>query len=415
MDRNELWDVIVVGGGPAGMMAAGTAAHKGHKVLLLEKNETLGKKLLITGGGRCNVTNAEEDLRRLLARFKDADKFLFSPFSQFDNKSTLEFFNSRGMETKVEAENRVFPISDSAESVWNVLVDYMKTSGVEVRSRSEVKEIKSHEDKVSSVVLKNGKELHAKHFILATGGKSHPETGSTGDGFSWLRTLGHKVHEPSPYLVPISVNDEWVKQLSGTSLKDAKITALQSRNKQFSKKGKILFTHFGLSGPAVLNMSRDIYELLKYGDVELSLDTLPQEDFSTLNTRLQEIFKSEDKKKIKNALDSLVSRALAEKIILASGIDLDKPCNSVTREERITLMKKLKDMRMSVKGLLGEDKAIVTSGGVDLEEIDWRTLSSKLYPNLYITGDLLNIDRPSGGYSLQLCWTTGFVAGNSIN
>jgi predicted Rossmann fold flavoprotein len=415
MDSKELWDVIVVGGGPAGMMAAGTAALKGHKVLLLEKNETLGKKLLITGGGRCNVTNAEEDLRKLLARFKDADKFLFSPFSQFDNRSAIEFFNSHGMETKVEAENRVFPTSDSARSVWSVLVDYMKAAGVEVRSKSEVRKIKSHEGKVSSVVLKNGEELHAKHFILATGGKSHPETGSTGDGFQWLRDLGHTVIEPSPYLVPISVKDEWVKKLSGISIADAKLTAFQNDKKELTKVGKILFTHFGLSGPAVLNMSRDIYELLKYDGVALSLDLLPKEDFSTLNDKLLDLFKLEDKKKLKNALVTLIPRAFVAPVLLASSIDEDKPCNSVTREERLVLMKRLKDMRMSVEGLLGEDKAIVTSGGVDLEEIDWKTLGSKLYPNLYITGDLLNIDRPSGGYSLQLCWTTGFVAGNSIN
>jgi predicted Rossmann fold flavoprotein len=412
-NTETIWDVVVIGGGASGMMTAGRAGSLGRKVLLLEKNEELGKKLLITGGGRCNVTNAEKDLRVLLSKFKDSDKFLFSAFSQFSNKDTLEFFNSRGMETKVEANNRVFPVSNKAESVWNVLLEYLKTNKVTIQSNCTVVGIETDSDKITSVKLKDKTIIRAKSFVLATGGKSHPETGSTGDGFKWLSELGHKVTEPTASLVPISVEDEWVKTLQGVSLENTKITVLQNDVKQEVKKGKILFTHFGLSGPTILNLSSEVGELLKYGDVFLSLDILPDLDYGQLNLKLQEIFKEKSNKKFKNTLDSLLPFAMVPIVVGLSGIDGDKPSHNITREERLHLVQVLKDLRVKVTGLLGEDKAIVTSGGLSLEEVDFKTMASKLFSNLYLTGDILNIDRPSGGYSLQLCWTTGFVAGSN--
>lgn len=415
MHKHEetIWDVIVIGGGASGMMTAGRAGSLGKKVLLLEKNDELGKKLLITGGGRCNVTNAEQDLRTLLSKFKDSDKFLFSAFSQFSNKDTLDFFNSRGMETKVEVNNRVFPLSNKAESVWNVLLEYLKTNKVTVQSNCTVVGIETDGNKITSVKLKDKTAIRAKSFVLSTGGKSHPETGSTGDGFKWLAEIGHKVTEPTASLVPISVEDEWVKTLQGVSLENVKITVLQNEVKQEIKKGKILFTHFGLSGPTILNLSSEVGELLKYGDVFLSLDILPDLDYGQLNLKLQDIFKEKSNKKFKNTLDSLLPFALVPIIVGLSGIDRDKPSHSITREERLHLVQVLKDLRVKVTGLLGEDKAIVTSGGVSLEQVDFKTMASKLFSNLYLTGDILNIDRPSGGYSLQLCWTTGFVAGSN--
>lgn len=411
--NETIWDVVVIGGGPSGIMTAGRAAMLGKKVLLLEKNDSLGKKLLITGGGRCNVTNAEEDLRVLLSQFKDSDKFLFSAFSQFSNKDTLEFFNSRGMETKVEAKGRVFPVSNKAQSVWNVLLEYLKKNKVTIQSNSPVSGIEIENSKVSAVILKGKSRILSKSFVLATGGKSHPETGSTGDGFKWLSSIGHTVTEPTASLVPIEIEEEWIKRLQGVSLENTKITIFQNDTKQEVKKGKILFTHFGLSGPTILNLSSEVGELLKYGDVFLSLDILPDLDYGQLNLKLQDIFKEKSNKKFKNTLDSLLPFALVPVIVGLSGIDGDKPSHSITREERLHLVKVLKDLRVKVSGLLGEDKAIVTSGGVSLEEIDFKTMSSKLFPNLYLVGDILNIDRPSGGYSLQLCWTTGFVAGSN--
>ncbi len=415
----KIWDLVVIGGGPAGMMAAGRAAERGLNVLLLEKNDHLGKKLLITGGGRCNVTNNELDDRALLAKFKDSGKFLFSAFSQHSVKESLGFFHGNDMPTKEENEKRVFPLSNTSKSVWDVMHRYLKAGDVTVRSNAEVAGfIPEKPGHIDGIKLKGGETIHAHSYVLATGGKSHPETGSTGDGFAWLAKIGHAVTQPKASLVPVSVKDAWVKKLSGFSLPQAKITLFQNGVKQGgkngSKKGKVLFTHFGLSGPAILNMSGEIDELMKYGDVVISLDLLPTHDYSTLNEALQKLFASDDKKKLKNALPALIPASLVPAVMEVSGIDGETFCNSVTREDRLLLVKTLKDMHIHPTGLLGTDKAIITSGGVSLEEIDFKTMRSRLIDNLYIVGDLLDIDRPSGGYSLQLCWTTGWVAGNSI-
>lgn len=394
-------------------MAAGRAAELGAKVLLLEKNNGLGKKLLITGGGRCNVTNGELDNKKLLARFKDSGKFLSSPFSQWSVQETLDFFHARNMPTKEEAEQRVFPLSNTSQSVWDTLVDYMKEFGVVVMKNAMVQKLQCEEARVSAVELRDGRIIRAKSFILATGGISHPETGSTGDGYTWLKNLGHTVHEARASLVPIALKDARVKRVAGATLSDAKITLYQYNVKQVQGRGKVLFTHVGLSGPGILNMSRDIGELLKYGSVEIEIDTVPHMGYEKVNTELQATFKEHHNKKIRNALKSMISPILAPMILEGAGINQETPCNSVTREERIRLLKELKHVRFEVKGLLGLDKAVITAGGVDLEEVDFKTMRSLKYSNLYLVGDILNINRPSGGYSLQLCWTTGFVAGSS--
>ncbi len=426
----EAWDLIVIGGGPAGMMAAGRAAERAReqgremKILLLEKNEGLGKKLLITGGGRCNVTNAEFDDRALLARFKDGGKFLFSAFAQHSVRDTLAFFDARGMGTKVEAEKRVFPVTDKAQSVWDAMVGYLAAASrvgtpgmITVRSDSPVagfvQTAPGAIDAVRLAASAGGGIIRGKAFVLATGGRSHPETGSTGEGFAWLAKAGHTIIEPTAALVPIAVSDAWVKALSGVSLKDAKLSLFQNGEKQGVKKGKVLFTHFGLSGPAILNMSAEIGELLEYGEVALSLDLLPGHDYATLNDALQRLFADESNKKFKNAIGKLIPPAFVPVIVERSKIDPDIACNSVTREKRLGLIKVLKDLHIRPTGLLGEDKAIITSGGVALEEVDFRTMQSRRVQNLYLVGDILNIDRPSGGYSLQLCWTTGWVAGTA--
>ncbi len=411
--QKQDWDVVVIGGGPAGMMAAGRAAELGARVLLLEKNSSLGKKLLITGGGRCNVTNGELDTRKLLARFKDSGKFLFSPFSQWSVKASLDFFHARNMPTKEEAEQRVFPLSNTAQSVWDVLVAHMKKHEVTVMKNAMVQKLHGEGGRVSAVELRDGRMIQARSYILATGGISHPETGSTGDGYAWLKNLGHKVHEARGSLVPIALKDARIKRAAGTTLSDAKITLFQNNVKQEQGRGKVLFTHVGLSGPGILNMSRDIGELLKYGAVEIEIDTVPNMGYEKVNAELQAAFKEHNNKKIRNALKSLISPILAPLILEGAKIDSEKPCNSVTREERIRLLKELKHLRFEVKGLLGLEKAVITAGGVDLEEVDFKTMRSRLFNNLYLVGDILNINRPSGGYSLQLCWTTGFVAGSA--
>jgi predicted Rossmann fold flavoprotein len=413
MDKDTVWDVIVVGGGPAGMMAAGTAAESGARVLLIEKNHNLGKKLLITGGGRCNVTNAELDTRKLLTKFRDNAKFLFSAFSEWSVINTLDFFHQNNMPTKVENELRVFPVSDSAQSVWDVLVDNMKKYNVEILSNSPVTDIVREENRLIGVQLKNKNIIRAKSLIIATGGTSRPETGSTGDGYKWLRDIGHTVSEPTASLVPIALKDKWSRSLAGTTLRDIKLSLWQNDVLQDKVAGKILFTHVGISGPTVLNMSRDVGELLKYGPVVITLDLLPRFNYGELNLELQRIFNENATKKFKNSLGGILTGAMKDAIVELSGVDPDKTCNSISRAERLALVQLLKAVPMHVDRLLGLDKAVISSGGVLLTEVDMKTMQSRLYPNLFLIGDILNIDRPSGGYSLQLCWTTGHVAGKN--
>lgn len=420
----QTYDTIVIGGGPSGMMAAISARGVGKSVLLLEKNDHLGKKLLITGGGRCNVTNSEFDLRKFLANYKDSDKFLFSAFTQYGVKETLDFFHARGMDTKVENEGRTFPVSDSARSVYNVLVEEMERAGVHVlkkvhvlgftveQSKKEtytthVRELKIEVDGVTHSV-------HAKRFILATGGTSHPETGSTGDAYPWLREMGHTIIIPKPVLVPVVIRDKWVKDLQGITLSHVKMTVYADGEKVVTKKGRILCTHFGITGPTVLNTSKKINDLLEEKKkVTIQLDILPEYDHGSLNTKLQDVFSMYKSKMIKNTLGEIIPEAIVSTVLDKAQIQDHTVCSQVTREERMNLIEQIKKMTMTVSGLLGEDKAIIASGGVPLTEIDFKTCSSRICDNLSVIGDLLDIDRPSGGYSLQLCWTTGYVAGKN--
>jgi predicted Rossmann fold flavoprotein len=388
----EDFDVIVIGGGPAGMMAAGRAAERGKKVLLLEKNKTLGKKLLTTGGGRCNVTNNTLDTRVLLPRYTDAEPFLYSAFSQWDVKSTLDFFNTRGMQTKVENEGRVFPVSNSAQSVLDVLLKYIEK--VTVKTNTTVEGID-----VNGVKVK-GKYIKAKSYIIATG--------CAGECYPWLKALGHSIKEPIPSLVPLKTTDAWPKLLQGLTFPDVKLTLYQSGLKEYSKKGKILFTHFGITGPTVLNMSGDATEYLRFGDVHIGVDFFPDLDHGAINKKLQDLFTENSNKFIINCLTEIIPKKLAEQIVKEN-----KRVHSITREERMELISKLKDSRIKITGNV-EDRAIVSAGGVALTEVNWKTMQSKIVPNIYLTGDVLDINRPSGGYSLQSCWTTGFVAGNSV-
>lgn len=412
-NKEIIYDVAVIGGGASGMIAASIAASYGASVIILEKNETLGKKLLITGGGRCNLTNAEYDIKKFLSKFKDDKKFLFSPFSKFSAKDTVAFFNTRTMETKVEKENRVFPLSNSAQSVFDVLLKELKDTKVKIMNNSSVKGFTITNGSIESIRLRDKVVVKARTYILATGGKSRPETGSTGEGFNWLSDIGHTIIEQASSLVPIQVSEKWAHTLSGVTVDNIKLTVYLSSKPQSRHKGKILFTHVGLSGPMILNMSKDIGELLKYGEVTLLLDLLPHLDIGLLDKRFQEVLKLNQNKKIKNSISEIIPQALCPIIMTLSAIDPDKPVNSLTKDERLTLVRLIKHLPMTVTGLLGEDKAIITSGGVDLREIDFKTMASVKYPNLFIIGDMLNIDRPSGGYSLQLCWTTGYVAGKS--
>lgn len=410
------FDVIVVGGGPAGMMAAGRAAELGAKVALIEKNNLLGKKLLITGGGRCNITNAEFDVKKLVAKYGVKGKSLYGSFARFGVEDTLDFFNSRNLPTKVEAENRAFPQSNKAQDVWDVMVQYIKTNKVTVISDSPVKKILFENINGSLTIagVKTKKQVYtAQNYVIATGGKSRPETGSTGEGMEWMKTLGHSVEESDPALVPITLHDDWVKKLSGVSFKNAKLTVFQDGKKQEARSGKILLTHFGISGPLVLNMSKVVAELFKYAPVNLELDLYPEMDLGNLDKHFLELLSKSLNKQIKNNLGGLVPPKMIPTILEFTKINPETEGNSLTKTDRMKIVKLVKAFPMSVSGFLGVEKAVVTSGGVSLKEIDFKTMQSKLCSNLFLAGDILDFDRPSGGFSLQICWTTGFLAGEN--
>lgn len=424
MSTETTWDVIVIGGGPAGMMAAGRAAERGKRVLLLEKNPGLGTKLLITGGGRCNVTNNKSDVRVMLARYKESGKFLASPFTRFGVAETIRFFSERGMAMKEENDGRLFPKSEKAQSVLDVLVAYLKEGGVTVRTGAVVAGVEyDARSKEFTVRLKDGTEARGDACVVATGGLSHPETGSTGEGFRWLAKLGHTIVENDMALVPVALKDVWVRAAAGVTLQDIKLTVFQGATKKLVQKGKLLFTHVGISGPTVLNMSKEIGALLRDveaedyaspggGEVTIMFDLYPTTDLGALREKLQDILVALSNRKIRNVLSALVPPALVGPILELAGVDGETPCHSVRTEERKALVVLLKAIPLHVAGLLGKDKAIVSSGGVALTEVDWKSCQSLKVPGLFLAGDVLDIDRPSGGYSLQLCWTTGYIAGS---
>lgn len=405
-------DVAVVGGGPAGMMAAISAAQAGASVVLIEKNKSLGKKLLITGGGRCNVTNATFDNRALSAKYGKKGKFLLSPLSKWNSENTITFFESHGMPTKTETENRVFPESNSAQSVWDVLVSELKELDVKILTDSPVIKVKSLKNTLVSVETPDT-IISAKSFVFTTGGTARPETGSTGDGFKWLTKLGHTISKPDSALVPIKTAEPWVKKLQGLALNNIKVTLCENLLRSEPQTGKILFTHFGLSGPLILNMSRTIGEAIKESKATLQIDLFPTLDQTMLDEKLREHLTKVQNKKWVNALGGFVSPLLVPVLVELSGIAPQMLVNKIPRAERLAFVRKLKALIVTPTGLLSTEKAIVSSGGVALEEVDFKTMCSKKIENLYLAGDILDFDRPSGGFSLQICWSTGFVAGEN--
>ncbi|MCK9344611.1 MAG: NAD(P)/FAD-dependent oxidoreductase [Candidatus Pacebacteria bacterium] len=392
-------------------MAAIHAAQEGASVILVEKNKSLGQKLLITGGGRCNVTNATFDNRALAQKYGPKGKFLLSPFSKWNAQDTVDFFESHGMPTKIELGNRVFPVSDSAQSVWGVLVALLKSHQVKILTSSPVLKIKSSKGRIVHLETEDA-IISAKSFIITTGGTARPETGSSGDGFKWLAKLGHTIIPPNAALVPVKTAEEWTHRLQGLALTDTKITLIINNVRAVSKTGRMLFTHFGLSGPLVLNMSQSIGEALRDGATTvLELDLFPSLDHKALDEKLRTHLASAQNKKWTNALSGFVPPLLAPVLVELSEIDGELLVNKIPRDARLAFIKKLKALTITPIGLLGADKAIVSSGGVALTEVDFKTMRSQKVENLYLAGDILDFERPSGGFSLQICWTTGFIAG----
>ena len=417
VETTTCYDLIVVGGGASGMMAAGRAGELGLKVLLLEKNARLGEKLRISGGGRCNILNDEEDEKNLLKKYGKAEQSLYSLFSQFGVTETKDFFVSRGLPLVVENAKRAFPHTHKAEDVVKVMEEYLKKNGVVVKLSSPVTKVTTiQEGSIGSV--NSGKEkFFAKKYIFSTGSVSHPETGSTGDGFTWLQSLGHTIKEPTPTIVPLAVKEKWVKELSGVSLGGMKITFFVDGVKSFSLTGKVLFTHFGISGPLILNNAHKVADILHSGVVTATIDACMQSDFPVLEKTIVSIFDANKNKTLKNVVKEFVFNGMQKGVttVLEDYMNVDTKVHSITKEERKKIVHLLKALPLTIEGLMGFDRAVVADGGVPLEEIDMKTMRSKKIANLFVTGDLLHINRPSGGYSLQLCWTTGYVAGDSAD
>jgi len=411
MDIKKKFDIAVIGGGPSGMIAAGRGAELGARVILIERNKNPGRKLLLTGNGRCNLTQAEFDIRDMVEKFGENGKFLFSSFSALGVKQTIDFFQNMGVETKVERGGRVFPVSDRAEDVLDALIRYMSMNNVKVRTDLRITDIDRKDNRLSRLITSED-EVIADYYIFCTGGKSFPGTGSTGDGFRWANQLGHHITELKPALAPVKVKEEWVRELQGLSLKNVELSIFQNE-KKISIFGEMLFTHFGLSGPIVLSISKNIGKLLKDGNVKAVIDLKPALDFVKLDKRIQRDFLEHKNRAFKNSLDALLPKALIPVIIALSGINPDKQANSITKDERHSLVNLLKNLEMTITGLLGFDHSLVTSGGVDIKEIDPRTMRSKLIENLFFAGEVIDLDGPTGGYNLQMCWSTGYVAGQS--
>lgn len=407
------YDVIVIGGGASGMMAAGRAAEKGKRVLVIEKNKQLGEKLKISGGGRCNITNAEDDLRTLLSFYGKAEQFLYSPYTQFSNTDTVTFFETLGLPLVTQARKRMFPHTEKAVDVCRALEHYMKEGVVTVLANTTVSSINGAQGHIDNITA-SGQVYTAYSYIIATGGVSHPETGSTGDGFKWLKNLGHTVVNPTPSIVPIAIKEPWVHSLAGVSLTFMKITFFVDGKKAFSKTGKLLFTHFGISGPLILNSAKQVGDLLHTGDITATIDAYPDTDHGALDKKITAIFDSNKNKNVKNVFDELVPHGTVNAVLsLLPNLDPDTKVHSVSKLERKQLVQLLKALPLTVTGLMGFDRAVIADGGVPLSEIDTKTFKSTVVDNMFITGDLLHVNRPSGGFSLQLCWTSGYIAGST--
>ncbi|MGI6488111.1 MAG: NAD(P)/FAD-dependent oxidoreductase [Syntrophomonadaceae bacterium] len=404
--------VVIIGAGPAGMMAAIAAAANGASVILLEKKNQVGRKLSITGKGRCNLTTAV-DQDSLIRGYPGNGRFLYGAFHQFSNQDLVRFFNERGLKTKVERGNRIFPVSDSADDVVQVLYDAVKQAGVAISTSTQVKELQIGEGRLVGVITER-ETLTADAVIIATGGLSYPGTGSTGDGYQWARQSGHRIIKPRPGLVPLLVKEPWVRDLQGLTLKNVKAAAFTAAGKKINEEfGELLFTHFGLSGPIILSMSRDIGEYLdrQSKPVTIQLDLKPALSEEKLEKRVQRDFDKYARKMFKNGLNDLLPKKMIPVIIQLCGIDPEKECSQIDRQERLGLVQLLKNLAMTVYDTRPVAEAIVTAGGVDVKEVDPKTMQSKLLPGLFFAGEILDVDGYTGGYNLQAAFSTGYVAG----
>ena len=410
--------VIVVGGGAAGMFAAIAAAKNGHQVTLYEKNEKLGKKIFITGKGRCNITNAA-DMEELFDAVVTNSKFLYSSFYGYTNQNVIDFFEDAGVPVKIERGNRVFPISDHSSDVIRALEREMKKVGVKVCLNTEVKSVEAEKGKFNKVVLKDTTTQAADACIVATGGLSYRSTGSTGDGFRFAENVGHKVTQCFPSLVPMETKEPWICELQGLSLRNVEAKILDGKKELYKDFGEMLFTHFGVSGPLIISASSYVGKKFmdKNGqkkELTLEIDLKPALTEEQLDQRVLRDFEENHNRQFKNAITKLFPTKLIPVMLELGGIDPEKKVNSIEKEERKQFVHLIKHFRMTLTGLRDYPEAIITKGGVNVKEIDPGTMESKLVKGLYFAGEVLDLDALTGGFYLQIAWSTGYAAGNAI-
>ena len=407
--------VVVIGGGAAGLMAAVIAGREGAKVTLLEKMNYVGKKMGITGKGRCNITNAC-DMSDFIKNTPGNGKFLYGAYERFTNEDLLQLLHDAGLETKVERGGRVFPASDSALDVRNTFMKLMKHYGVDVHLEEPVKKLLVDDGVVTGVVT-DRETYHADAVVIATGGKSYPATGSTGDGYILAAQVGHKITDIRPSLVPIITEESWVKDLMGLSLRNVELSIVAKNKVQAKMFGEMMFTHFGITGPIVLSLSHTVGKLMRkknIGTIGLDINLKPALSSETLDKRLQKDFDLYSKKQLINGMKDLLPSRLIPLIIELAGIDPQKPINQISKEERQQIGYMLQHMPLTVKGLRPVEEAIVTAGGISLKEFNPKTMESKLVKGLYGAGEVLDIDAFTGGYNLQAAFSTGYVAAMHI-
>jgi len=410
--NKEIYNLAIIGAGPAGLMAALRASDCNARVVLLEKNHIPGMKLLMTGKERCNITNSETDIRKFAACFGKNGKFLLSALNRFGVKQIVDFFHSNNLKTVTERGGRIFPESDKAKDVQNLFQRLIKTNNVTFITNCRIKNIEIERNLIEKITIDNS-EIFADNYIISTGGLSYPQTGSTGDGHKWAKKMGHTIVKPEPALTPVIVREKWVKELEGLSLKNIQISIYQNNRKKDERFGEALFTGTGMSGPIILDMSKAIGKLIKDGPTDLFIDFKPALDFNILDKRILRDLEKHSNKSIKNILPELLPKKLIPVMLKLAEIDPEKKGHSITKDERKMLRLLLKQFRLTVKSLLGFNKAIITSGGISLKEINPKTMQSKIIRNLYFAGEILDLDGPTGGYNLQVCWSTGYLAGEN--
>ncbi len=406
--------VLVVGGGASGMFAAIWAAKNGHSVSVYEKNDRLGRKLFITGKGRCNITNACEDIEALFQSVISNPKFLYSGFYGFTNQDAINFFEELGVSTKVERGDRVFPLSDHSSDVIRGLEWELKRLGVEIHLQNKVKSIKTKEDRFEAILLEGGKRIEGDACIVATGGLSYPITGSTGDGLKFAKDLGLQITECMPALVPMTTEESWVPSLQGLSLRNVNVQIFDGKKKIYDEFGEMLFTHYGVSGPLILSASSYVGKKLKNHSLKMCIDLKPALSKEQLDRRLLREFEENKNKQFHNSIGSLFPSKLVPVMLELSGIDPYKKVNVISKEERQNFVELIKHLELTLTGLRDYNEAIITKGGVKVKEIDPGTMESKKIPGLYFVGEVLDLDALTGGFNLQIAWSTAYAAGNSI-